>query len=97
MIPLLFLVLFAEGVLAFLLVVKVGPLRELVVKGLDQVKMGKGPATVKTIAGSLEDPFTGGFSHGVLSISWILNRSCASLHAEINGDKRYHWSFQRGN
>lgn len=53
MIPLLFLVLFAEGVLAFLLVVKVGPLRELVVKGLDQVKMGKGPATVKTIAGTM--------------------------------------------
>uniref|UniRef100_A0A5B6Z8F9 Endoplasmic reticulum transmembrane protein n=1 Tax=Davidia involucrata TaxID=16924 RepID=A0A5B6Z8F9_DAVIN len=53
MIQLLFLVLFAEGVLAFLLMVKIGPLRELVIKGLDQVKMGKGPATVKTIAGTM--------------------------------------------
>ncbi|XAR58738.1 hypothetical protein NMG60_11014248 [Bertholletia excelsa] len=50
MIQLLFLVLFAEGVLALLLMVKIGPLRELAMKGLDQVKMGKGPATVKTIA-----------------------------------------------
>ncbi|KAF8388444.1 hypothetical protein HHK36_027116 [Tetracentron sinense] len=50
MIQLLFLVLFAEGVVAFLLLVKIGPLRELVMKGLDQLKMGKGPATVKTIA-----------------------------------------------
>ncbi|XAR60953.1 hypothetical protein NMG60_11034508 [Bertholletia excelsa] len=53
MIQLLFLVLFAEGVAAFLLMVKIGPLRELVMKGLDQVKMGKGPATVKTIAGTM--------------------------------------------
>lgn len=53
MIPLLFVVLFAEGVVAFLLVLKIGPLRELVIKGLDQVKMGKGPATVKTIGGTM--------------------------------------------
>ncbi|XP_057484552.1 uncharacterized protein LOC130770923 isoform X1 [Actinidia eriantha] len=53
MIPLLFLVLFGEGVVALLLMVKIGPLRELVMKGLDQVKMGKGPATVKTIAGTM--------------------------------------------
>ncbi|XP_059660153.1 uncharacterized protein LOC132306673 [Cornus florida] len=53
MIQLLFLVLFAEGVVAFLLLVKIGPLRELVMKGLDQVKMGKGPATVKTIGGTM--------------------------------------------
>ncbi|KAL6968000.1 hypothetical protein U1Q18_033803 [Sarracenia purpurea var. burkii] len=53
MIQLLFLVLFAEGVLAFLLMVKIGPLRDLVMKSLDQVKMGKGPATVKTIAGTM--------------------------------------------
>ncbi|KAL8139133.1 hypothetical protein V2J09_005134 [Rumex salicifolius] len=53
MIQLLFLVLFAEGVVAFLMVVKIGPLRELVMKSLDQVKMGKGPATVKTIAGTM--------------------------------------------
>ena len=64
-IQLLFLVLFAEGVLAFLLLVKIGPLRELVIKSLDQLKTGKGPAIVKTIAwnhvthglGSMEDPF----------------------------------------
>ncbi|KAK8981247.1 hypothetical protein V6N11_059922 [Hibiscus sabdariffa] len=39
--------------MAFLLLVKIGPLRELVIKSLDQVKMGKGPATVKTIAGTM--------------------------------------------
>ncbi|XP_027114596.1 uncharacterized protein [Coffea arabica] len=50
MIQLLYLVLFAEGLVAFLLVVKIGPLRELVMKGLDQVKMRKG--TVLTIAGT---------------------------------------------
>ncbi|GFZ02024.1 B-cell receptor-associated protein 31-like protein [Actinidia rufa] len=53
MIQLLFLVLFGEGVVALLLMVKIGPLRELVMKGLDQVKMGKGPATIKTIAGTM--------------------------------------------
>ncbi|CAK7349382.1 unnamed protein product [Dovyalis caffra] len=53
MIQLLFFVLFAEGVVAFLLLVKIGPLRDLVIKSLDQVKMGKGPATVKTIAGTM--------------------------------------------
>lgn len=53
MIQLLFLVLFAEAVVAFLLLVKIGPLRELVIKSLDQMKMGKGPATVKTIAGTM--------------------------------------------
>lgn len=47
------MVLFVEFVVAFLLLVKVGPLRELVMKSLDQVKMGKGPATVKTIAGTM--------------------------------------------
>lgn len=53
MIQLLFLVLFVEGAVAFLLLVKIGPLRELVIKSLDQVKMGKRPATVKTIAGTM--------------------------------------------
>ncbi|GAB4830240.1 hypothetical protein Ancab_019881 [Ancistrocladus abbreviatus] len=53
MIQLLFVVLFAEGVVAFLMLVKIGLLRELVMKSLDQVKMGKGPATVKTIAGTM--------------------------------------------
>lgn len=50
MIQLLFLVLFAEGAVAFLLMVKIGPLRELVMRMLDQLKTGKGPATVKTLA-----------------------------------------------
>ncbi|PKA60942.1 hypothetical protein AXF42_Ash006577 [Apostasia shenzhenica] len=50
MIQLLFLVLFAEGAVAFLLMVKIGPLRELAMKSLDQLKTGKGPATVKTLA-----------------------------------------------
>uniref|UniRef100_A0A7C9A9J0 Endoplasmic reticulum transmembrane protein n=1 Tax=Opuntia streptacantha TaxID=393608 RepID=A0A7C9A9J0_OPUST len=53
MIQLLFLVLFAEAIVAFFLLVKIGPLRELMMKSLDQVKMGKGPATVKTIAGTM--------------------------------------------
>ncbi|CAI0561112.1 unnamed protein product [Linum tenue] len=53
MTQLLFLVLFAEVAMAFLLLVKIGPLRELVLKSLDQVKMGKGPASVKTIAGTM--------------------------------------------
>ncbi|XVF21362.1 hypothetical protein REPUB_Repub12eG0083900 [Reevesia pubescens] len=53
MIQLLFLVLFAEGVVAFLLLVKIGPLRDLVIKSLDQLKTGKGPATMKTIAGTM--------------------------------------------
>ncbi|XP_042502294.1 B-cell receptor-associated protein 31-like [Macadamia integrifolia] len=53
MIQLLFLVLFAEGVIAFLLMVKIGPLREMVMRSLDQLKTGKGPATVKTIAGTM--------------------------------------------
>ncbi|KAF1897814.1 hypothetical protein Lal_00032574 [Lupinus albus] len=50
MIQLLFFVIFGEGVMAFLLLVKIGPLRDIVIKSLDQLKMGKGPATVKTIA-----------------------------------------------
>lgn len=53
MIQLLFLVLFVEGFVAFFLLVKIGPLRDLVMKSLDQLKMGKGPATVKTIAGTM--------------------------------------------
>ncbi|XP_078434549.1 uncharacterized protein LOC144705652 [Wolffia australiana] len=50
MIPLLFLVLFAEGAMAFLLMVEIGPLRELAMRALDQLKTGKGPATMKTLA-----------------------------------------------
>ena len=33
--------------------VKIGPLRELVIKSLDQLKTGKGPTTVKTIANTM--------------------------------------------
>ncbi|KAI3742051.1 hypothetical protein L1987_59730 [Smallanthus sonchifolius] len=51
MIQLLFVLVFAEAVVAFLLMVKIGPLRELVMNGLDQVKMRKG--TVLTIAGTM--------------------------------------------
>ncbi|KAM0928541.1 hypothetical protein ACQ4PT_002543 [Festuca glaucescens] len=53
MFQLLFLVLFAEAAVALLLMVKVGPLRELAMRGVEQAKMGKGPATVKTIACTL--------------------------------------------
>ncbi|CAN0897929.1 hypothetical protein LINGRAHAP2_LOCUS19398 [Linum grandiflorum] len=53
MIELLFCVMFAEAGIAFLLLVKIGPLRELVLKSLDQIKIGKGPAYVKTIAGTM--------------------------------------------
>lgn len=50
MIQLLFLVLFAEGAVALLLMLKIGPLRELAIRLVDQIKNGKGPATVKTLA-----------------------------------------------
>ncbi|KAG1363433.1 putative B-cell receptor-associated protein 31 [Cocos nucifera] len=53
MIPLLFLVLFIEGAVALILMVKIGPLREMAMKGLDQLKSGKGPATVKTLGCTL--------------------------------------------
>lgn len=48
LIQLLYLVLFAEAIVALLLLLKIGPLRELVIKTLDQLKTGKG--TIKTIA-----------------------------------------------
>ncbi|PIN03708.1 B-cell receptor-associated protein [Handroanthus impetiginosus] len=51
MIPLFYLVVCFEGLVAFLLMVKIGPLRELVIKGLDQVKTRR--ATVLTIAGTV--------------------------------------------
>ncbi|GAB4841361.1 hypothetical protein Ancab_022089, partial [Ancistrocladus abbreviatus] len=53
MIQLSFVVLFVDGVVAFLMLVKIGPLRELIMKSLDQVKMGKSLATVKAIAGTM--------------------------------------------
>jgi B-cell receptor-associated protein 31 len=46
-------VLFAEGVVALFMMVKVGPLRELAMRVVDQVKTGKGPSTVKTLACTL--------------------------------------------
>ena len=72
MIQLLFLVLFAKGVVAFLLLVKIGPLRELVIKSLDQLKMKRG--TVLTIAGTMFAIFMSSF----FSIVKIQNR-CAKL------------------
>ncbi|KAL8232931.1 hypothetical protein R6Q57_002709 [Mikania cordata] len=51
MTQLLFLVVFAEAFVAFLLMVKIGPLRDLVMNCLDQVKIRKG--TVLTIAGTM--------------------------------------------
>jgi B-cell receptor-associated protein 31 len=45
----MFLMLFVEHVVALLMMVKVGSLRELSMRVLDQVKKGKGPATVKTL------------------------------------------------
>ncbi|GAB2229546.1 hypothetical protein Droror1_Dr00013792 [Drosera rotundifolia] len=53
MIQLLFVVLLAEAIVLFLMLVKIGPLSELVINSLDQVMMGKGRATVKTIAGTM--------------------------------------------
>ncbi|KAK9138335.1 hypothetical protein Sjap_008929 [Stephania japonica] len=41
---------FMKGVVTMLLMLKIGPLKELVMKGLEQVNMGRGLATVKTIA-----------------------------------------------
>ncbi|EYU39202.1 hypothetical protein MIMGU_mgv1a024213mg [Erythranthe guttata] len=51
MIPLFFIVVFVESVIAAILMVEIGPLRELVMKGLDQVKMRR--ATVLTVAGTI--------------------------------------------
>lgn len=70
MIQLLFLVLIAEGVVALLLMVKIGPLRELAMKGLDQLKTGKGPATMKTVACTMSVIFLS----SVMSILKIQNR-----------------------
>ncbi|KAG1331485.1 B-cell receptor-associated protein 29 [Cocos nucifera] len=71
MIQLLFLVLLAEGVVSLLLMVKIGPLRELVIRGLDQLKTGKGPATVKTLACTLSVLL----ASSITSILKIQNRS----------------------
>lgn len=55
MIPLFFTVVVVESVVTFLLMLEIGPLRELVMKGLDQVKMRRG--TVLTIAGTISAIF----------------------------------------
>ncbi|OVA06234.1 B-cell receptor-associated 31-like [Macleaya cordata] len=48
--------------MALLLMLKIGPLRELVMRGIDQMKMGKGPATVKTIACTMSVIFASSFT-----------------------------------
>ncbi|KAH7664117.1 B-cell receptor-associated protein 29/31 [Dioscorea alata] len=70
MIQLLFLVLFLEGAVALLMMVKIGPLRELTMRGLDQLKAGKGPATVKTLACTMSVIFLS----SIASILKIQNR-----------------------
>ncbi|KAM0947069.1 putative B-cell receptor-associated protein [Dioscorea sansibarensis] len=70
MIQLLFLVLFVEGAVALLMMVKIGPLRELTMRGLDQLKAGKGPATVKTLACTMSVIFLS----SIASILKIQNR-----------------------
>ncbi|RWR97352.1 B-cell receptor-associated protein 31-like protein [Cinnamomum micranthum f. kanehirae] len=51
MIHLLFSVLFVEGFLVLIMMVKT-PLRKVAIMGLDRVKRGKGPTVVKTISGT---------------------------------------------
>jgi hypothetical protein len=53
MYELLITVVIAEAAVASLLLLKIGPLRKLVLKILDQLKMGLGPVTVKGIAGTM--------------------------------------------
>ncbi|GLJ22142.1 hypothetical protein SUGI_0415690 [Cryptomeria japonica] len=53
MIQLLFVVLFGEAAVALLLMIKVGPLSKLSMDALSQLKTGKGPAMVKTLACTL--------------------------------------------
>lgn len=53
MYELLIPVVIAEAVVAYLLLLKIGPLRKLLLKILDQLKMGRGPVTLKGIAGTM--------------------------------------------
>ena len=53
MIRLLFTLVFAQGALALFLMVNIPPLRNLIIKILDQVKTGKGSAMVKTLGGTM--------------------------------------------
>ncbi|XVF26068.1 hypothetical protein REPUB_Repub13aG0268100 [Reevesia pubescens] len=52
MIQLLFMVIFSEMAVIFLLSFKT-PLRKLVLIGLDRVKRGRGPVMVKTVAATV--------------------------------------------
>ncbi|XP_031478727.1 uncharacterized protein LOC116249674 [Nymphaea colorata] len=70
MIPLLFLLLIVEGLVVLLLTIKIGPLRELTIRGLDQLEIGKGPATLKTLACTMLLIFLSSF----ISILKIQNR-----------------------
>lgn len=105
MIPLFFLVVCVEGLVAFLLMVKIGPLRELVIKGLDQVKTRRG--TVLTIAGTifvilLSDLFSilkiqnKGTKHGTMTpmdqVLWRTNL----LEATLMGICSFHSWMLRG-
>eukprot|EP01018_Ginkgo_biloba_P010124 Gb_21743 [translate_table: standard] len=53
MIQLLFTLVLFEGAVALFLMVNIPPLRKLSIKSLDWVKTGKGPAMVRTLAGTL--------------------------------------------
>ncbi|XP_050363801.1 uncharacterized protein LOC126782575 [Argentina anserina] len=53
MYELLIPVVIAEAVVASLMLLKIGPLRELVLKILDQLKVGSGPVTLIGIAGTM--------------------------------------------
>ncbi|CAN6447051.1 unnamed protein product [Victoria cruziana] len=70
MIPLLFLVLIVEGLVVLLLTIKIGPLRDLTMRGLEQLETGKGPATLKTLACTMLLIFLSSF----ISILKIQNR-----------------------
>lgn len=72
MYQLLIMVLIVEGIMAFLLVVKIGPFRDLVMKVIDQLKTGKGPEiTVKTIVGVMSLIL----ASSVYNFLWIQNKN----------------------
>ena len=53
MYELLIPVVITEAVMASLMLLKIGPLKELVLKILDQLKVGRGPVTLIGIAGTM--------------------------------------------
>ncbi|KAI3980378.1 hypothetical protein MKX01_003917 [Papaver californicum] len=72
MYQLLIMVLIVEGIMAFLLVVKIGPFRDLIMKVIDQLKTGKGPEiTVKTIVGVMSLIL----ASSVYNFLWIQNKN----------------------